>query len=116
MADTLEGLVVDEARMRANFDQLRGLPLAEIAALALAPAMGRDAAHAIVAQASKRVVANHTNLADEIARDPVASAHLTAADLIAALDPHNALGASSTFIDAALTAWRRQTATFNMEK
>jgi 3-carboxy-cis,cis-muconate cycloisomerase len=115
-ADTLEGLVVDEARMRANFDQLRGLPLAEIAALALAPALGRDAAHTVVAQASRRVVSNQTTLADEIARDPVANARLTSADLAAALDPRNALGASSTFIDAALAAWRNQTATFNQEK
>ncbi|MDP2358340.1 MAG: lyase family protein [Beijerinckiaceae bacterium] len=116
MADTLEGLVVDPARMRANFDQLRGLPLAEIAALALAPAMGRDAAHALVAQASRGVLVNQTTLADELARDPVAGAHFTTADLSVALDPQQALGASSTFIDAALAAWRNQTATFKMEK
>lgn len=116
MADTLEGLVVDEARMRANFDQLRGLPLAEIAALALAPFLGRDAAHTVVAQALRRVVASQTTLADEIARDPVANTRLIPADLAAALDPRNALGVSSMFIDAALAAWRNQTATFNQEK
>jgi adenylosuccinate lyase len=78
--------------------------------------MGRDAAHAAVAQASRRVVASQTTLADEIARDPVASTRIGSSDLAAALDPQNALGASSTFIDAALAAWRNQTATFNMEK
>ena len=119
MADTLEGLIVDEARMRANFDDLRGLPLAEIASLALAPAIGRDGAHAIVTRASRSVVANQTSLAQEVTREIAqlreVGDRLTAADLAKALDPHHALGASSTFIDASLAAWRNQTALFNLE-
>ena len=114
MADTLDGLILDPARMRANVDALRGLPMAEIAALALAPAIGRDTAHAIVAQACRRVAAGGGTLAEEIARDPAATAHLTQSDIDASLDPARALGATDTFIDAALEAWRVQINAFNM--
>lgn len=120
MADTLEGLAVDEARMRANLDDLQGLPLAEIASLALAPTLGRDGAHAVVARASRAVVANHSTLSQEVAQEiaklPEASGRPSAATLAKALDPRHALGASSAFINAALAAWRNQTALFNMEK
>lgn len=115
MADAIEGLHVDAARMRANFDSLRGLPLAEMAALALAPAIGRDEAHALVAQASSRVVQGAGDLAGEIARDPVALAHLGEAGIAAALDTRRALGATSTFIDGALSLWRAQHASFEQE-
>ena len=51
-ADLLGGLEVDPARMRANLDAARGLPLAEHVAALLAPALGRIAAHDLLAAAS----------------------------------------------------------------
>jgi 3-carboxy-cis,cis-muconate cycloisomerase len=48
-ADLLAGLRVDPARMRANLDSARGLPLAERVAGLLAPAVGSVAAHDLVA-------------------------------------------------------------------
>ena len=112
MADTLEGLAIDPARMRANLDALRGAPMAEIAVLALAPAIGRDEAHALVDRACRRVIDNGGNLAGEIAREPIALAHMIPAQIDAALDPVRALGATGAFIDAALDAWRTQTYAF----
>ena len=121
MADVVEGLMLDPARMRANLDSLRGLTLAEIAALALAPHIGRDAAHAMVSDASRRAIDGNTTLADEIGRDSVARSHLSDSQIAAACDPQRALGATSTFIDNALALWRGQNTafedpTFNMEK
>ena len=55
--DLTGGLVVDPARMRANLDATRGLPLAERVAGLLAPALGRAAAHDLVARASAHAVA-----------------------------------------------------------
>lgn len=115
MADTLGGLIVNEARMRENLDSLRGLPMAEIAALALAPAIGRDAAHALVTEACRRVAANDTTLAGEIAADPVARTHLADEEIARAVDPARALGAAAAFIDSALAAWRAQDAAFKTE-
>lgn len=116
MADTLDELIVYPERMRANFDSLRGLPLAEMAALALSPAIGRDAAHTLVAEASKRVVAAQTSLAEEIARDPIARAHMSEAEIARALAPRQALGATGAFIDGALALWRAQNEAFTTEK
>ncbi|MFN3888946.1 MAG: lyase family protein [Beijerinckiaceae bacterium] len=116
MADALDGLVVNSSRMRANLDSMRGLPLAEMAALALSSALGREAAHALVADAAQRAVARHTNLADEIARDPVARAHLSETEIARTVDPHAALGATGAFIDCALGLWRSQNAVFTTEK
>lgn len=113
MADVVGGLVLDPARMRANFDSLRGLPLAEMVALALAPSLGRDAAHALVSDASRRATDTGSCLAQEIARDPVARNLLADAQLAAVFDPVGALGATSTFIDHALGFWRAQDAAFN---
>lgn len=115
MADALDGLVVNVARMRANLDALRGLPLAEIAALAFAPHIGRDEAHALVTRASRRVAETGASLAEEIGRDPQACTHLSLADIAAALDPSRALGATSAFIDSALAAWRAQNNAFKLE-
>src|SRR5439155_21310665 len=55
--DLTGGLVVDPARMRANLDATRGLPLAERVAGLLAPALGAAAAHDLVARASAHAVA-----------------------------------------------------------
>ncbi len=113
MADAVEGLDLDTTRMRANFDSLRGLPLAEMAALALAPSIGRDTAHALVSDASRRVIEKSATLAEEISTDPVARSLLNDAQLAAVFDPLEALGATSTFIDHALDLWRAQDAAFN---
>ena len=49
----LSGLRVDAARMRANLDAARGLPMAEHVTAVLAPALGRLAAHDLIARASR---------------------------------------------------------------
>lgn len=112
MADAVAGLVLDTARMRANFDALRGLPLAEMAALALAPAIGREEAHAAVTNACRRVIEGGGSLADELAQEPAALAHLAPDAIARALDPACALGSTSTFIDEALALWRAQADAF----
>ena len=56
-AELVRTLTVDPARMRANLDAARGLPLAEHVAGLLAPALGRVAAHDLVARASAHAVA-----------------------------------------------------------
>ena len=51
MAEVIDGLRVDPARMRANLTATRGLVFAERAMMWLAPTLGRDAAGRIVAEA-----------------------------------------------------------------
>ena len=53
MAEALEGLEVDTERMAANLAALRGLPMTETVSLALAPKLGKEAAHAAVETSRK---------------------------------------------------------------
>ena len=107
-ADLLGGLEPDPARMRHNLDAARGFPLAENVAALLAPAMGRIAAHDLLAAASARAAASGATLREALAQPPgadrIAAAGITAGQLDAALDPARYLGAAADFVSAALAA------------
>jgi 3-carboxy-cis,cis-muconate cycloisomerase len=110
-ADLLAGLRVDPARMSANLDSARGLPLAERVAGLLAPAVGAVAAHDLIAQASARAVAGETTLREALLGVPdvrrrLDQAGITTTQIDAALDPASYLGAAGEFTDAALAAHR----------
>jgi 3-carboxy-cis,cis-muconate cycloisomerase len=111
--DLTGGLVVDPARMRANLDATRGLPLAERVAGLLAPALGRAAAHDLVARASAHAVAVGGTLRESLLGVPelagwLDGAGITSAQIDAALDPAGYLGSAGTFTDAALAAHARR--------
>jgi 3-carboxy-cis,cis-muconate cycloisomerase len=107
-AEMLTALRADPARMRANLDAAGGLPVAENVTTLLAPALGRIAAHDLVAAAARRApVAG--GLADALFAAPVTADHLRAAGIgretvEAALRPESYLGAASAFVDRALAA------------
>jgi 3-carboxy-cis,cis-muconate cycloisomerase len=108
-AELLTELQVDPARMRANLDAARGLPLAEHITTLLAPAVGRLAAHDLVAEAATRATTDHINLLDAILSDEQSAATLTKAgvtrhDIESALRPESYLGATTEFIARALSA------------
>ena len=110
-ADLLAGLRVDPARMRANLDSARGLPLAERVAGLLAPAVGAVAAHDLIAQASARAAAGESTLREALLGVPdvrrrLDQAGITTTQIDAALDPAGYLGAAGEFTDAALAAHR----------
>jgi len=110
-ADLLAGLRVDPARMRANLDSARGLPLAERVAGLLAPAVGAVAAHDLIAQASARAADGESTLREALLGVPdvrrrLDQAGITTAQIDAALDPASYLGAAGEFTDAALAAHR----------
>jgi 3-carboxy-cis,cis-muconate cycloisomerase len=95
--------------MRANLDATRGLPLAERVSELLAPALGRAAAHDLVARASAHAVAVGSTLRDSLLGVPdlagwVRGAGITGAQIDAALDPAGYLGSAGMFTDAALAA------------
>lgn len=108
-AELLAGLTVDPARMRANLDASGGLPLAERVSGLLAPAMGKIAAHDLVAQASANALAAGGSLRDALLDDPgmrhrLGTAGITPGQIESALDPAGYLGAAGEFVDAALAA------------
>jgi 3-carboxy-cis,cis-muconate cycloisomerase len=95
--------------MRANLEAARGLPQAEHITALLAPALGRLAAHDLVAEAATRATTNDITLLDAILSDEQSAATLTKAgvtrhDIEAALRPESYLGATPEFIRRALAA------------
>ncbi|MBQ1023462.1 3-carboxy-cis,cis-muconate cycloisomerase [Micromonospora sp. C95] len=103
-ARMLAGLDVRPQRMRANLDASGGLLLAEAVAARLAPALGRAAAHDLVRRAAARPDFRAGLLAEADLR-----AHLSEADVDAALDPAGWLGSAGQLIDRALDLHREAT-------
>jgi 3-carboxy-cis,cis-muconate cycloisomerase len=112
----LSGLRVDPARMRANLDATGGLPLAEHVTAMLTPALGRLAAHDLVAAAADRAMSMRLSLAAAMLADPAAASKLRdagigPAELAGAADPAFYLGAASEFVRRALAAHDRAAGT-----
>ena len=93
-----EGLKADAARMEANMEATLGLPLSEAVSVALAPRMGRVAAHDLLRRAADRALTEKTRLSDVLKQMPEVKAHLTDAEIDALLDARNYLGSAQRFI------------------
>jgi 3-carboxy-cis,cis-muconate cycloisomerase len=98
----LEGLVVDPERMRRNLDTTRGMISAEAVMMALAPQVGRDQAHHLVAAACHRALAHGRHLLEELQADAMITAHLPPERLVELLDPRNYTGLAPEFVDRVL--------------
>ena len=104
MADVAPGLDVDAERMRANLELTQGQVFAEAVQMALANALGRDRAHALVADACRRAAKEHVHLRDVLCAFPEVTSALDAATLDRLFDPANCLGESACYIERALIA------------
>ena len=102
MAQVAEGLDVHADRMRANLDLTRGLVYAEAVQMALAPALGRDAAHALVAGACRRAGVEHVHLRDILEAEPRVAGVLDGAAIARLFDPAGYLGESRAYVERAL--------------
>jgi 3-carboxy-cis,cis-muconate cycloisomerase len=95
----LDGLIVDEARMRGNLDMTHGLIVAEAVMMGLAPHLGRNEAHDVVYDACRSVAEKGGSLADALAKLPSVSKHLDRQALEKLTDPANYLGAAREMVD-----------------
>jgi 3-carboxy-cis,cis-muconate cycloisomerase len=98
----LEGLSVDSARMRRNLDISDGMISAEAVMMALAPHVGREQAHHLVAAACHRAIASGRHLREALAEDSEITRHLPAGRLDELLDPRNYTGLAAEFVDRIL--------------
>ncbi|MGE0860812.1 MAG: 3-carboxy-cis,cis-muconate cycloisomerase [Gammaproteobacteria bacterium] len=101
LAVALTGLEVRADVMRAHLDAGGGRVMAEAASMALAPALGRVAAQAVVKRALARVGAD-CSLATALAAEPEVRVLGDALDLARLLDPRAYLGAAREFTDQVL--------------
>ena len=102
--ELLDGLEVDPARMRANLDASRGLPMAAAVVAALAGTLGPARARELVDAAAQRAASGGLPLRDTLLEAPAVARHLGAAGVDRALDPERYLGAAQALIDRALAA------------
>ncbi len=105
--ELLAGLRVHPDRMRANLDLTGGLVMSESVAARLAPALGRTAAHDLVARLGRASTDNGTTLHAQLVADPEVKRLLTEDEIAAALDPASWLGATDALVDRALAAYER---------
>jgi 3-carboxy-cis,cis-muconate cycloisomerase len=95
----LEGLVVDESRMRANLDLTQGLIVAEAVMMGLAPHLGRQQAHDLVYEACRDALAQRRSLFEVLKANPVIASALPEDRLRALCDPANYLGSAQRMVD-----------------
>jgi 3-carboxy-cis,cis-muconate cycloisomerase len=104
-----DGLVVDKRRMRANLDLTGGLLFAEATAAALAPTLGREAAHKLIESAADSVRAGGGSLQKTLtAEGDVPAASLAALDQAFDLTP--AVNAAAAMVDRVLSGLKPVTA------
>jgi 3-carboxy-cis,cis-muconate cycloisomerase len=96
----LEGLVVDESRMRKNLDLTQGLIVAEAVMMGLAPHLGRQQAHDIVYEACREALGAGLSLFEVLTMNPAVSQALSQERLRALCEPANYLGSAPSMADA----------------
>jgi 3-carboxy-cis,cis-muconate cycloisomerase len=102
MTLAFEGLELDPDRMAANLGLTRGLPMAEAVSIALAAKVGRQAAHRLVEAASRRALADGSDLGRALKAEPEVTAHLSPGDIDALMQPLAYLGAAPALVRRAL--------------
>ncbi len=102
LANAVDGLEVDRARMRHNLDATHGQLMAEAIQMALAPAMGKGAAHEHVAAACREAAIQQRELRAVLGADAKVRAVLDDTALDRLFDPAGYVGMSDQFIDRVL--------------
>jgi 3-carboxy-cis,cis-muconate cycloisomerase len=108
MAEVLEGLIVDAARMRANIDATHGAIFAERAMMLLAPDIGRDAAHKLLEEAVRKSIEQKRSLGDVLAEMPEVTRWLDGGTLKGLDVPENYLGVAEEFRLRLLTTEKKK--------
>jgi 3-carboxy-cis,cis-muconate cycloisomerase len=98
-ATMLEGLIVNERRMRENLQVTHGLIASEAIAMALAAHVGRSEAHRLVEEAAGRVRANGGTFGDALAADPAVTRYFSRAEIDRHLAPERYVGAVRALVD-----------------
>ena len=97
-----EGLKVDKNRMASNLDAMLGLPQSEAVSAALAPKVGRSAAHKILVKATLQAKETNQHLSSILKSISEVTKHLTHAEIDRLLQPREYLGSAKHFIDRVL--------------
>jgi len=97
MAEVAEGLSVNPARMRHNLEATNGLIFAERAMMLLAAEIGRDAAHGLLEEATRKSIAEKKRLSEVLAELPEVSSRLDRSAIAQLEVAEQYLGSAETF-------------------
>ena len=100
--EVVEGLDVRKDAMRANLDMTNGLVFAEAVQMELAPKIGRDTAHSLVAGACRTAVQRGVHLREILSQEQTAGKLLDARTLDRLFDPLCYLGETRAYIERSL--------------
>jgi 3-carboxy-cis,cis-muconate cycloisomerase len=90
----LEGLTLNEERMRANLDLTGGLIMSEAIMLKLGESIGRQKAHEIVYEAAQTAATSDKTFKELLCADPRVTDHMDEKTLSALLNPRKHIGLS----------------------
>ena len=107
LTTVLNGLEINQPKMKANLALTHGLIMAEAVAVALAEKIGRMPAHKIVEKASKRSAENSQPFEKVLMEDTEVRQHLSAEDIKRLLEPKNYTGSAEVLVNQVL-AERKQ--------
>jgi 3-carboxy-cis,cis-muconate cycloisomerase len=97
MAEVAEGLTIDANRMGQNIAATQGTIFAERAMMLLGPALGRDVAHKLIDEATRKSAALGCQLNEVLRGMPEVTKVLDAATLASLDSPQNYLGIADEF-------------------
>ena len=98
----VDGLQVNERKMRANLDMTRGLIMSEAVMMGLGAKMGRNRAHDVVYDVCREVAKTGRPLLDLLEEDKEISRHADRKTLEKLVDPANYLGVAGEMVDRVL--------------
>jgi 3-carboxy-cis,cis-muconate cycloisomerase len=98
----LEGLQVNEKKMRENLDITNGLIMSEAVMMGLGPTLGRNRAHDLVYDVCRQVMKTGRPLIDLLVEDKEISKHATRKQLEKMANPANYLGVAGEMVDRVL--------------
>lgn len=104
MAEAVEGMSVDAERMRANINATNGTVFAERAMMLLGSKLGREAAHKVLEEATRKSASGKRRLAEVLSEMPEVSKHLEKSVLAELESPEQYLGSSEQFRKNLLTS------------
>ena len=98
----LEGLQVNEKKMRANLDITNGLIMSEAVMMGLGAMMGRDTAHHVVGDIGREALKKGQPLIDALAGNKDIAKYADRKKLEELMDPANYLGVAGEMVDRVL--------------
>ena len=104
----LSNLIIKAEHMARNLERAGGFVCSEALLMKLAPAMGRDGAHALIKELSDAARRDETSFSEAVRTHSVVRKHLSATEVEACVDYRAYLGETQRLVNRVLASYRRR--------